>query len=180
MKDSLLGPLITSKTRLKLLLRFFINPALDGYLQGLAKELEENTNSVRVELDRLESAGMLTSQTEGRRKLYQANMNHPLTSDLISMLRKVTGVEDLIDRIVDRVGGLKQVWVTGKLAQGLESDELEVFLVGDEFDMDYLGELFEKIGKHLKRTVHFMVTPVLSAGLAKESLLVWAQETNAK
>ena len=176
MKDSLLGPLITSKTRLKLLLRFFINPALDGYLQGLAKELEENTNSVRVELDRLESAGMLTSQSEGRRKLYQANMNHPLTSDLMSMLRKVTGVEDLIDRVVDRVGGLQQVWVTGKLAQGLESDAMEVVLVGDGFDMEYLSELFQKIGKHLKRTVHYMVTPSLSDSLSKESLLVWEKQ----
>ena len=49
----LLAPLITSKTRLKLLTRFFLNQSVDGYLQGLSKELDENTNSIRLELNRL-------------------------------------------------------------------------------------------------------------------------------
>jgi len=62
----LLGPLITSKTRLKLLTRFFLNQSVDGYLHGLSKELDENTNSIRVELNRLEKAGLLASKTEDR------------------------------------------------------------------------------------------------------------------
>ena len=74
----LLGPLITSKTRLKLLLRFFLNHNLSGYLQGLSKELDENTNSIRVELNRLEQAGILSSELEGRRKLYRVNELHDL------------------------------------------------------------------------------------------------------
>ena len=64
---NLLGPLITSKTRLKLLSRFFLNQNLSGYLQGLSKELDENTNSIRVELNRLEAAGLLASELEGRK-----------------------------------------------------------------------------------------------------------------
>ena len=71
MPSNLLGPLITSKTRLKLLLRFFVNQDVSGYLQGLSKELDENSNSVRVELNRLEEAGMLISELEGRKKLIQ-------------------------------------------------------------------------------------------------------------
>src|SRR6056300_1694937 len=104
MPSNLLGPLIASKTRLKLLLRFFVNQDLSGYLQGLSKELDENSNSIRVELNRLEEAGILHSEHEGRRKLYRVNKTHPLTSDLTSMIRKVTGIEDLVDRIVNRIG----------------------------------------------------------------------------
>jgi len=80
MPTNLLGPLITSKTRLKLLLRFFVNQDLSRYLQGLSKELKKNSNSVRVELNRLEQGGMLQSEMEGRRKLYRVNKTHPLTA----------------------------------------------------------------------------------------------------
>jgi predicted ArsR family transcriptional regulator len=87
--------LITSKTRLKLLIRFFLNQIVDGHLQGLSKELDENTNSIRVELNRLEKAGLLESKTKGRRKFYRVNSNHTLTSDLNSIARKVSGIDAL-------------------------------------------------------------------------------------
>ena len=77
MTQNLLGPLITSKTRLKLLMRFFINQDIGGYLQGLAKELEENSNSIRVELNRLEEAGMLKSSVKGRRKNVPCQLKSP-------------------------------------------------------------------------------------------------------
>ena len=93
MSSNLLGPLITSKTRLKLLMRFFLNQNLSGYMQGLSKELDENTNSVRLELNRLEEAGLLSAQEQGRRKVYSVNTAHPLTKDLSNILRKVTGID---------------------------------------------------------------------------------------
>jgi len=160
---NLLGPLITSKTRLKLLLRFFVNQDLSGYLQGLSKELDENSNSIRVELNRLEEAGILHSEHEGRRKLYRVNKTHPLTSDLTSMIRKVTGIEDLVDRIVNRIGDdLKQVWISGRLAMGLESNELEVLLVGEGFDSVYIAELMGKVEEKLEKKVSYSTTPALS------------------
>lgn len=87
MPSDLLGPLITSKTRFKLRLRFFLNQNLSGYLQGLSKELDENTNSVRIELNRLELAGLLSAVEQGRRKVFSVNTAHPLTTDLLNMLR---------------------------------------------------------------------------------------------
>ena len=119
---------------MKLLLRFFLNQNLSGYLQGLSKELDENTNSIRVELNRLEEAGLLASELDGRRKLYRVNPSHPLTSDLTSIVRKVSGIDALVDRIAGRLPGLKQVWVCGDLAKGLQSEHIECILVGEELD----------------------------------------------
>ena len=173
----LLGPLITSKTRLKLLLRFFLNQNLSGYLQGLSKELDENSNSIRVELNRLEEAGMLHSEHEGRRKLYRVNKTHPLTSDLTSMIRKVTGIEVLVDRVVNRIGDdLKQVWISGRLAMGLESNELEVLLVGEGFDSLYIAELMGKVEEKLEKKVNYSTTPALSTWQKENSLLVWQKQ----
>ena len=55
----MLESLITSKTRLRLLIKFFLNIANKGYLNSLANEFGESTNSVRKELNNLSSAGYL-------------------------------------------------------------------------------------------------------------------------
>ena len=55
----MLGELITSKTRLRLLIKFFISQANKGYLNGLANEMGESTNSIRKELNHLFDAGYL-------------------------------------------------------------------------------------------------------------------------
>ena len=177
MPSNLLGPLITSKTRLKLLLRFFVNQDLSGYLQGLSKELDENSNSVRVELNRLEEAGMLEAELEGRRKLYRVNKNHPLTSDLTNMLRKVTGIDSLVERVVDRIGeNLEQVWILGSLAQGINSDELEVLLIGQNLDEDYIKELMEKVGKHIEKAIHYIIGTSYDPTTTENGLLVWQKQ----
>ena len=177
MPSNLLGPLITSKTRLKLLLRFFVNQDLSGYLQGLSKELDENSNSIRVELNRLEEAGMLQTELDGRRKLYKVNKNHPLTSDITSMIRKVTGIEELVDRVVSRIGdNLEQVWITGDLAKGIESETLEVLLVGKELDKSYIAELMKKAESVINKSIHHMISPTISEVDQSIYLLVWQKQ----
>ena len=177
MPSNLLGPLITSKTRLKLLLRFFVNQDLSGYLQGLSKELDENSNSVRVELNRLEEAGMLKAELEGRRKLYKVNKKHPLTSDLTNMLRKVTGIDSLVEMLVDRIGeNLEQVWILGSLAQGINSDELEVLLIGQNLDEDYIQELMFKIESVINKKIMFKINHIGEIHTKCDGLIVWKKE----
>lgn len=177
MPSNLLGPLITSKTRLKLLLRFFLNQNLSGYLQGLSKELEENTNSVRVELNRLKEAGLLSVEEQGRRKVYSVNTSHPLAIDLSNMLRKVTGIEQMLDRVVLRIGdNLQQVWITGALAMGINSDTLNVILVGANLDEQYLSVLMEKAALMIEKTIDWSVVDSEDKVDAEMALLVWQKE----
>ncbi|MDB9929089.1 ArsR family transcriptional regulator [Schleiferiaceae bacterium] len=173
----LLGPLITSKTRLKLLLRFFLNQNLSGYLQGLSKELEENTNSIRVELNRLEEAGMLNSTLEGRRKLYRVNVLHPLAPDITSIVRKVAGIDTLIDRVVENLPGLKQVWICGDLARGVSSGSIDCILIGEELDADYIAGLSGKVHKLVGKKVNTQVITEIKDDIASACLLVWEINT---
>ena len=176
MPSNLLGPLITSKTRLKLLLRFFVNQDLSGYLQGLSKELDENSNSIRVELNRLEKAGLLESELEGRRKLYRVNKQHPLTSDLTNMLHKVTGIDSLVERVVDRIGeNLEQVWILGSLAQGIDSNELEVLLVGQNFNEGYIKGLMSKVEMHIDKTINYQINTNKETIQTANGLQVWVK-----
>ena len=173
---NLLGPLITSKTRLKLLTRFFLNQNLSGYLQGLSKELEENTNSIRIELNRLEEAGMLSFTLEGRRKLYSVNARHPLASDITSIVRKVAGIDTVIDRVVKNLPGLKQVWICGDLADGIQSDTIETVLIGADLDAVYIKGLSSKVKELTGKKVIPKVLEIMPPDQVKVSLLVWQKE----
>ena len=173
----LLGPLITSKTRLKLLLRFFLNQNLSGYLQGLSKELEENTNSIRVELNRLEEAEMLISTLEGRRKLYRVNALHPLASDITSIVRKVAGIDTVIDRVVENLPELKQVWICGDLARGVPSGSIDCILIGEELDAEYIAGLSAKVHKLVGKKVNAQVMTEIKVEMASACLLVWEMNT---
>jgi len=169
----LLGPLITSKTRLKLLLRFFLNQNLSGYLQGLSKELDENTNSIRVELNRLEQAGLLASELEGRKKLYRVNDSHPLTADLTSIVRKVSGIDALVDKVVDSLPGLSQVWICGALARGIQADAIDCLLIGTDLNSKYIAGLSARVKELTGKKVNALVLELMPDEKREQCLLVW-------
>src|SRR5690606_3186344 len=106
--NKMLETLISSMTRIKLLLRLFLYPGTTAYLRGLAGEFDESTNSVRVELNRFEEANMLVSENKGNKKLYKANEKHPLFKDIHSILLKYIGVDKIINAIIERMGKLEK------------------------------------------------------------------------
>ena len=78
----MLNSLITSKTRLRLLIKFFISQANRGYLNGLANEMGESTNSIRKELNHLYDAGYLEKVKNDNKVEYKVNSKHPLYNTL--------------------------------------------------------------------------------------------------
>ncbi|MBW2015109.1 MAG: winged helix-turn-helix transcriptional regulator, partial [Deltaproteobacteria bacterium] len=94
--ENLFTGLISSKTRIKLLIRFFFNPKTRSYLRELAKEFNVSTNAVRGELNQLTRTGLLTSQKSGRQVFYKANQEHPLFAELKSMVGKVMGIDQVV------------------------------------------------------------------------------------
>ena len=135
--------LISSKTRVKLLLKLFLNSNNSSSLRGLESEFGDSTNAIRIELNKLEGAGLLSSELSGNKKFFKANTNHPFFGDIHSLLLKYTGLDGILDRIVESLGDLKYVFVVGKLATGLSSDIVDLVFVGD-IDKAYLFEVVQK------------------------------------
>jgi hypothetical protein len=152
----MLDSLITSKTRIKLLLKFFINPETRAYLRGLADEFGESTNAVRVELNRLEKAGILKSSPNGRTKLYGANKRHPLFPDITSLVKKFTGIDRLVDDILSTLGNVEIAFVTGDYAQGKDSGIIDMVIVGD-IDRAFLEVLVAKAEGLINRKIRSLV-----------------------
>ncbi len=154
----MLGELITSKTRLRLLLKFFISQANKGYLNGLANEMGESTNSIRKELNHLYNAGYLKKIKKDNKIEYQANSKHPLFETLKKIVLKHLGLEDIVETVLKRMGNVIEIIVTGDYAQGIDSGNIEIVLVGKNLDFNYTTQLEVKIEKLIKRKVSFYLT----------------------
>ncbi len=162
--------IITSKTRRNLLIKFFINIANKGYLNSLANEFGESTNSVRKELNNLSSAGYLNKREEDNRVVYSANQKHPLFDILQSIVRKHLGIEDLVNRVIKNIGQIDKIILLGDYAKGIDSGIIDVLIVGKKINHNYIDELKPAIEKKIKRKVNFLVS---STGTSQDGLIVF-------
>lgn len=149
----MLDTLITNKTRIKLLLRFFLNAESSAYLRGLEEEFGESTNAIRVELNRFEDAGLLTSGRERNKKVFRANMKHPLYDDIHGILRKHIGLDRIIEQVVQKLGNISRAYVIGALAMGLDTNKVELVLVAETIDREYLDKCILKAESLIKRKI---------------------------
>ena len=155
LNEKLLGELITSKTRLRLLIKFFVSQANKGYLNGLATEMGESTNGIRKELNHLHEAGYLQKLKVNNKIEYKANTNHPLFETLRKVVLKHLGLEDLVENVLERMGNVDQIILVGDYANGNDSGLIEVFLIGKDLNMGYISHLENKIEDLIKRKVSF-------------------------
>jgi len=152
----MLEALISSKTRIKLLLKFFLNPGSKAYLRGLADEFNESTNSVRIELNRFEEAGMLSSDHVGNKKVFKANSEYPLFGEIRKILLKYTGLQEVIDEVIEQLGDLNKVYLTGDLALGKQSDIISLIIIGNP-DRHFLIQLIGKAEELISKKVQYLI-----------------------
>ncbi len=172
--------LISSKTRIKLLLKFFLNSNNSSYLRGLESEFGESTNAIRHELNKMEDAGMLSSYLEGNKKFFKANTGYPLYNEIHSILLKYIGIDHIIEQVLHRLGHLENAYLTGSFASGRDSGMIDLILVG-QLDKTYLINLVEKAEKLIQRKIRFVIyenQPELDQGWSNfdlPPLLIWSQ-----
>ena len=151
----MLNKLITSKTRLRLLIKFFINQANSGYLNGLATEFKESTNSIRKELNHLSEAGYLEKFKDQNKVAYKANTNHPLFEILQKVVYKHLGLEEIIERVLERMGPVQKILLVGDYAEGRDSGTIDVVLIGNKLNTEYIEALEKKVEDLIDRKVNF-------------------------
>ena len=165
----MLDSIITSKTRLKLLIKFFVTSSNKGYLRGIAEEFNESTNSIRKELNQLSDAGYLIKSQENNKIYYRANVEHPLFGSLQKLVRTYLGLDETIDQILERTGNVKLVALLGDYAKGVDSGTIEVLICGDGLDADYLTRLTEKTEQFLGKKI--VIYPQMPEGVLQQIIL---------
>ena len=164
----LLDTLITSKTRVKLLMKFFLNPGTRAYLRELASEFDESTNSIRVELNRLFEAKIISAENVGRTIQYHANVEHSLFNELQNLVRKYAGVDKLVETLIKKLGDVKTAYLVGDYARGIDSGLIDIILIGKINKME-LDRIAERRGKDISRKIRSMVVTT------KELRSLWEQ-----
>jgi predicted transcriptional regulator len=182
--DNLLSGLISSKTRVKLLMRFFLNPQARSYLRELAKEFNVSTNAVREELNQLTQTQLLKSEKNGRNIFYHANTDHALFPELRSMVQKVLGIDQVIDGIIQRLGNLEEAFLIDDYAEGKDTGIIDILLVG-KLDEYHLNDLTRKTERYIGRKIRYVVIDSREAAVFSPALqnrphiLLWASTTSS-
>ena len=179
----MLEGIIGSKTKVNLLVKMFLNPAMKAYLRELATEFGVSTNSVRTELNTLTENDILIAERDGRNVYYRANTKHPLFPELSSMVRKITGIDELANSVIERLGNLEAAYLSGDYARGQDTGVIDMLLIGD-IDKEQLDDVIVKTERYIKRKIRPLVLTqnefdqLLEKGSFGRVMKLWDQKTS--
>jgi len=129
-----LSDIITSKVRVKILDLFFQNVREMYHVRGIVREIKEEINAVRRELERLEGANLLKKENRGNRLYYYLNPDYNFYGDILSMVSKTTGLGADIIANRNKIGKISFVMFYGKFVRRKDrkrEDSVDILVVGD-------------------------------------------------
>jgi hypothetical protein len=162
-------------------MKFFLNSSTTAYLRSLEGEFGDSTNSIRIELNRLEKAGLLQSSNNGNKKIFQANKQHPLFGEIHNILLKHIGLDRVIAQVIERLGKVEKVYLAGAFAKGMDSPIIDLIFIG-EIDQSYLIHLIEKAQTAINRKIRYLILQQEEFILLNKDhfdtqpLLLWSRE----
>jgi hypothetical protein len=142
-----LDNIFSGKIRIALLTKLLLNPASKVYLRGLERDLGVSSNTVRVELNKLQEMHLIEAQEDSdntKVKNYVVNQGHPMFKTLRGIIMQFVGLDQIVDQIIKKLGNLDQVYLTGDLAEGKNSPFVDLVIVGN-VDKAYMYQLIEKV-----------------------------------
>lgn len=163
-------------------MKFFLNSSSESYLRNLEGEFGESTNAIRVELNKFEKAGLLNSRSAGNKKMFRANVKHPLFHNIHNLLLTHFGFDQIVEKVIKNLGNVEQVFLVGKFAQGIDTEIIDLIFVGNSINKNYLTEVIDKSEKLITRKIRYMVFSCKEIGkylerrAATDFLLLWEKE----
>jgi hypothetical protein len=67
------------------------------------------------------------------------------------------GLDQLVEKVVQKLGNVSRAYITGELAKGLDTHDIDFVLIGDDIDKEYLISLIGKVEILIKRKVHCLI-----------------------
>jgi hypothetical protein len=128
----MLNDLFISKVRVKMLQLFMLNPGQMYHVREIVRQIDEEINAVRRELQRMEKGGMVRSEWRANRRYYDFRKDYLFYSELIAMMNKVAGLGGDIIQNRAKLGKVKFAFVSGGFVRGKKPTEkdVELLLVG--------------------------------------------------
>ena len=114
--------------------------------------------------------------------MFQANTEHPLFRDIHNLLMKHIGFDHIVEKVINKLGDVKMVFILGDFARGMDSQIIDLLFVGDNIDKEYLVRQVDRAEKMIKRKIRFLVAgesdylDLLKENKKTEILLLWKEK----
>lgn len=131
---------------MQLLTKLFLNPNNQVYLRSLERDLGVSSNTVRLELNKLSKMQLIAEwadDSNAKIKRYTVNTQHPMFTSLRGVILQYVGLDQIIENVLDKLGNVNEVYLTGDLAVGKNNPFIDLVIVGD-IDKVYLYQLIAK------------------------------------
>jgi hypothetical protein len=86
------------------------------------------------------------------------------------IIHKHIGIEEILQTIYNRIGDVKKIIILGDYAKGIDSGLIEILIVGNNINKEYLDKISPKIQEKIKRKVRFFVS---NKSLKQNSLTIF-------
>jgi hypothetical protein len=149
----LLKKLFTSNVRIKLLRLFLLDQEKEHYIRQLTRDLDEQINSIRRELENLKKTGLLRSKMRNRKKYYYINPNFIFLNELTGIFQKSASALPEIAKKITSFGAVQVLIFSGIFVE--KNTSVDLLIVGNidrEKLTDYLNNQLP-----MKRPVKFTI-----------------------
>lgn len=132
MSIDLLENIIPSKVRRKILQLFYHHPDNTYYLREVVRQVNEEVNAVKRELDILYDAKVLSRERRTNKVFYELNRNYLLYDEFLRIFTKTSILSEQVISNISRLGKVKYIAVSSKYSRKipLKDDEIYVLFVG--------------------------------------------------
>ncbi|MBU3579767.1 nucleotidyltransferase domain-containing protein [Polynucleobacter sp. 73C-SIWE] len=132
---STLSSVLFTEYRSRVLGLLLLHPERSYYLREIARLTATVPGTLKREMDKLLEVGLLTVQKVGNQNHYQANLECPIYVDLANVLRKTSGLSDvLITALLPLSEKIQSAFVFGSVASGKVNTKSDI-------DLMFIGEV---------------------------------------
>jgi hypothetical protein len=125
----MLETVIPSKARRKILQLFFQNLSESFYLRKIVRDVNEEVNAVKRELDILSEGKILTKERRLNKIFYTLNRNYIFYDEFLRIFAKMTPLSENILKNLSRIGKIKFITMSYKYMRKLPIREDEIYLL---------------------------------------------------
>ena len=129
----MLGSLLFGEYRQRALGLLLLNPDASFHVRELARLTGTSAGTLHKELTKLTAGGILQRKEIGNQVHYSANISCPIFNELASILRKTSGLADVLAKaLIDLDDKIDFAFVFGSVARGEQQthSDVDVMLIG--------------------------------------------------
>lgn len=151
----ILSEILSSRIRAAIFRLLFGFDAKEIYMRDLERRSGFSIGAIQAELKKLLRFELLEKRKDGNRIYFQANKNHPLYSDLRSLVFKTNGLIDIIKDALINSDAIKYAFVFGSFARNEEtaSSDIDLMVIGD-LTLRHLTGMLAGLSDKLNREIN--------------------------